>query len=278
MLMAEMAMDGALSGAEETKQNIIRISERVGGGKAADFERKRDKGKIRISAKIRRQILGYAIGEGNRWVDDLEHTCRKVLGNALATKTAGNPIAQTAIAKQLQEAILDDIEPAQTAAAFAAPAKKLPKKAKVLLAKSKAAYRKAQTDRKWKKQLAKAKTGKQRKVLKRRRKSLLDTAWNRQYNQMVVVRSNENPEVVYLQFTLGRAKNHTDQCLARQGMVARKDDPRWAENTPPLHWDCRSTLIPVTRDAAKRYGIKRNTPRAMRSKKNAPAIGFALTR
>lgn len=37
----------------------------------------------------------------------------------------------------------------------------------------------------------------------------------------------------------------TDICRARDGLILRLDDPRLASNTPPLHINCRSTLVPV---------------------------------
>ncbi|MEW6282139.1 MAG: phage minor head protein, partial [Candidatus Eremiobacterota bacterium] len=44
----------------------------------------------------------------------------------------------------------------------------------------------------------------------------------------------------------------TDICRSRDGLVMRMDDPRLPANTPPLHFQCRSVLIPVDRIAWRR--------------------------
>lgn len=38
----------------------------------------------------------------------------------------------------------------------------------------------------------------------------------------------------------------TEMCRSRDGLMLRLDDPRLALNTPPLHYQCRSTLVPVS--------------------------------
>ena len=274
--MADMAMDGALSGEEETKENIKRISSRVGTGQGAAIEDGRE---IMIPKKTARQIMASAIAEGNRWVDDIEEQVRKVYRNALAAKEQGTEIERTKILAQVSDAILAQVEPTGKAAAFAlpTPAKKLPKKVPAIKTKSKATYRKRQTVKRWSPEMKRVLTDKERKILKAQAIARMRTGWNRWYNNRVVARVQDNPEVIYLQFTLGRAKNHTDICTVRQGMVLPKNDPKWATNTPPLHYNCRSTLIPVTRGAAKKWGIKRYTPREIRDDDYSPQVGFVLT-
>lgn len=44
---------------------------------------------------------------------------------------------------------------------------------------------------------------------------------------------------------------------ACHGLVARVDDPVWARARPPLGYNCRCDLIPVTRDQAKRERLLR---------------------
>lgn len=50
---------------------------------------------------------------------------------------------------------------------------------------------------------------------------------------------------VAVQFVAIMDARTTPICQSRDGMIMRLDDPRLPANTPPLHYMCRSTLIPV---------------------------------
>ncbi len=55
-----------------------------------------------------------------------------------------------------------------------------------------------------------------------------------------------NDDVIGVEFSAVMDDRTTDICASRHGLVMRLDDPRLPENTPPLHVNCRSLLIPVT--------------------------------
>lgn len=273
MLLADMFMDGALSGEIEARDDIIRISKRLGDKKTEEYERNKNDGELVLSKAAKRRVLSQGIKEGNQWVVDIEKRCKETLREAMKDK-----LSTSETARLLKDAVLYEIEPVNASTAFAAPAQKMPKKVAPTRVETKQAWRRAATNKRWKVQRSlydkKKKTRKDIKILKAQAQTRLRTGWNRWYNNRQAARANENPEVVYMQFSLGRSKEHTDICASRQGMVLPKNDPRWATNTPPLHFGCKSRLLPVTRAAAKEYGIKRWTPREIRDPGYDPAEGF----
>jgi len=52
-------------------------------------------------------------------------------------------------------------------------------------------------------------------------------------------------KVDYVQFSAILDKRTSVQCQTRHGLIMAMDDPRLADNTPPLHGRCRSVLRPV---------------------------------
>ena len=55
-----------------------------------------------------------------------------------------------------------------------------------------------------------------------------------------------NDDVIGVEFSAIMDDRTTEICASRHGLVMRLDDPRLAENTPPLHVNCRSMLISLT--------------------------------
>jgi len=51
--------------------------------------------------------------------------------------------------------------------------------------------------------------------------------------------------VIGVQFIAIHDDRTTNICRERDGLIMRLDDPRVAENTPPLHFQCRSVLSPI---------------------------------
>lgn len=65
--------------------------------------------------------------------------------------------------------------------------------------------------------------------------------------------------VEHVQFLAILDSRTTDICESRNGKIFRLDDPALAANTPPLHYNCRSILSPVTQydlDEMQRSGWK----------------------
>lgn len=260
-------MDGAVSGMLESRDEVVRISSRVGDDATAKAAAARNQGRVVITASIRRQIEGAAIVEGQAWINEIEAKCRQVLLNAHDAAQKGLPdVPPKTIGKQLRGVIEDMLEPLEDSPrSFAG-------RTKPAAAGNKEEYRRARAQR-WKKGMPPLTEG-QRMTLKKQSISRMRTGWNRWYNRGVIQQAQVEPEVIYLQFSLGRAKQHTEICLARQGWVLPKGDRRLALETPPLHWDCRSRWIPVTRAAAKEYKIKRWTPPEVKDPDYEPASGF----
>ena len=55
-----------------------------------------------------------------------------------------------------------------------------------------------------------------------------------------------NPDVLGVEFSAVLDSRTTDICEERHGLVMSFDDPRLPYNTPPLHVNCRSILLPAT--------------------------------
>jgi SPP1 gp7 family putative phage head morphogenesis protein len=52
----------------------------------------------------------------------------------------------------------------------------------------------------------------------------------------------------------------SDICKPLNGMVLEADNPWWQSHTPPLHHQCRSTIIGLTNRAAQRVGVTQKPP------------------
>ena len=62
--------------------------------------------------------------------------------------------------------------------------------------------------------------------------------------RLISMKSNE--DVIGVEFSAVMDDRTTEICTERNGLVMRLDDPRLAENSPPLHVNCRSMLISLT--------------------------------
>lgn len=60
----------------------------------------------------------------------------------------------------------------------------------------------------------------------------------------------------------------TEVCRVCEGTVLNADDPWWQQHNPPLHHQCRSTVISLTPEQAKARGV------AVEAPASAPADGF----
>jgi SPP1 gp7 family putative phage head morphogenesis protein len=61
-----------------------------------------------------------------------------------------------------------------------------------------------------------------------------------------LVSMKRNDDVIGVEFSAVMDDRTTEICSDRHGLVMRLDDPRLAENTPPLHINCRSMLLSLT--------------------------------
>ena len=272
--MAEICMDGAVTGALSTRDRVIRVASRLGEHDDAVRAAKAHGGNVVIGRLLRRQIEGLAMIEGQMLVQDVEKACRQALENVHGASLPGIPEAkQTDVGKLLKAAIGTFIEevPRGEVATFATKAAKAKTKAEWFRSRVRSAawkqYRLELDDRK-------AKGKRISRLTKHQADTRVRTAWNRAMNTTAIVKGVEEPAVGGFMFSLGSAMKHTDTCLAHEGMVVRKGDRRLATLRPPLHWGCKSRWVPLLNAEMKRYGIKPYTPPEIKEPENEPAPGF----
>ncbi len=61
-----------------------------------------------------------------------------------------------------------------------------------------------------------------------------------------IASAKQNEDAIGFEFSAIMDDRTTEICASRHGLVMRIDDPRLAENTPPLHVRCRSVLLTLT--------------------------------
>ena len=64
----------------------------------------------------------------------------------------------------------------------------------------------------------------------------------------------------YWQFDGVEDDRQSDICSACNGVVLPAVDPFWATHNPPLHFNCRSTIVSLDADQARELGISRDAP------------------
>ena len=73
-----------------------------------------------------------------------------------------------------------------------------------------------------------------------------------------------NPVVLHRrpvwQFSAIEDDRTTDICQPLDGTTLDADDPFWSDHTPPLHYNCRSTIVALTRDEADEDGMSDEAP------------------
>ena len=64
----------------------------------------------------------------------------------------------------------------------------------------------------------------------------------------------------YLRFDASMDDRTTDECAECNGTVLPADDPFWVTHTPPLHYQCRSILVPLSAEEAGEEGVDDEAP------------------
>lgn len=62
----------------------------------------------------------------------------------------------------------------------------------------------------------------------------------------------------YLRFDAVNDSRVSDVCEALDGTIRPADDPFWTTHTPPLHFNCRSVLVPLSDEEAQDEGVSGN--------------------
>jgi SPP1 gp7 family putative phage head morphogenesis protein len=66
----------------------------------------------------------------------------------------------------------------------------------------------------------------------------------------------------YWRFDATMDDRTSDECAECDGTVLPADDPFWTEHTPPLHFNCRSVLVPLSDEEAEDEGVDDEGPDA----------------
>jgi hypothetical protein len=72
----------------------------------------------------------------------------------------------------------------------------------------------------------------------------------------------------YWKFSAVRDGRTTSTCAAAHGTILPANHPWWKTHIPPLHFNCRSTIVPLSERRAKELGITKHPPPA------PSALGF----
>jgi len=254
-------MDGLVAGQLYARNSIARQLAREGQADEAQKERERP---VTVNRALQTVVVRSAMSDGKELIGGIESKCRDALREAIAVNAAtGVQPDWQGVGKAIREIVMDMLEEASKSGEYAFATKTAAVKAKNL-----EAYRRDRLNRKiWKQQqreLADWRAGRTKepawRLAARQQTTRMRTGWNRWYNQGQIKRAQESPEVAYLMFTLGNSANHTEICLSRAGMLIAKSSPKLQSHRPPLHWGCKSKLVPVTRQVAKSNGWKQSIP------------------
>lgn len=103
-----------------------------------------------------------------------------------------------------------------------------------------------------------------------RSKTTLETETTRNYNNARRGIYDLSPDVTHYLFVAVRDFATTKWCRSRDKLVYRKGDPLLDKETPPIHWNCRSELLPLTPQNPVHLKLIENKSMARRSHKCAP--------
>lgn len=101
-------------------------------------------------------------------------------------------------------------------------------------------------------------------VVYSRAKMIVETETTRYYNQARREVYDQSPDVTHYLFMAIRDHRTTEWCKDRHGLVYMKGDPLLDEETPPIHWYCRSEMLPLTMQNANHKAIILDLNRARR--------------
>lgn len=83
-------------------------------------------------------------------------------------------------------------------------------------------------------------------VVVSRGKMIVETETTHYFNEARRTVYDQSPDVTHYLFVAVRDHATTKWCKSRQGLVYAKGDPLLDKETPPIHWNCRSELLPLT--------------------------------
>lgn len=103
-----------------------------------------------------------------------------------------------------------------------------------------------------------------------RTKTTLETESTRNYNNTRRGIYDLSPDVTHYLFVAIRDFATTKWCRSRDKLVYKKGDPLLDKETPPIHWNCRSELLPLTPQNPVHLKLIKNKTMARRSHRCEP--------
>lgn len=79
-----------------------------------------------------------------------------------------------------------------------------------------------------------------------RAKMIVETETTYYYNKTRRDLYDKSADVTHYLYMAIRDHRTTKWCKTRHGLVYRKDDPLFDKETPPIHWNCRSEILPLS--------------------------------
>lgn len=282
-------MRGLLTARDE----ITRVSFRVGDLEAARKTQKRNGGNVVVTAAAQERILKLAGLEAARLIANIEDRCRRVLENAAVSPKDQYP--QAIVQRQLVEIIERYIDYPVAEFASARPTYRIvqtksgPRKRRPMKIRNQAAFDEWQTRKaaeKKKKALYQAAKRKRELInataaekkrdrarvarlkqaekgdadppkLTAREQRALRTLHQRELNKGIIEESLADPSVRMVQWTTARDSKVCATCAQYELWVVPLGDNALYMFTAPLHPNCRCRWMPVPMATEKAYGIKK---------------------
>jgi SPP1 gp7 family putative phage head morphogenesis protein len=103
-----------------------------------------------------------------------------------------------------------------------------------------------------------------------RAKMITETETTYYYNKSRREIYDKSDDITHYLFMAIRDFRTTQWCNSRQGLVYKKDDPLLKQETPPIHWNCRSEILPLSRLNPRHARIIDHTSRQRRNRTPEP--------
>lgn len=103
-----------------------------------------------------------------------------------------------------------------------------------------------------------------------RAKMIVETETTHYYNQVRRDFYDRSNDVTHYLFVTVRDSATTKWCSTRKGLVYKKGDPLLDDETPPIHWNCRSEILPLTPLNPRHKAIIEDKSKARRNHRCEP--------
>lgn len=107
-------------------------------------------------------------------------------------------------------------------------------------------------------------------VSSRDAKAIVNTETTHYYNKVRREYYDESPDVTHYLFVAIRDRATTKWCKSRNGLVYEKGTEALDVETPPIHWNCRSEILPLTLQNPKHRALIKDKSKQRSRKRPAP--------